>query len=390
MAKRMRILFLTSWYPNSEDDQIGNFVRQHALAVAKYCEVHVLASVQRDQNSLFEIDHKQIHENFSETIVYTKAPHTSVSAIDRFIKFRRYRQGLFEGYEKIEHRYGKPDITHLNVIYPAGLFALWLLKDHGIPFIITEHWTLFLDISPVDIKPWQLRLMRNVARQSLRICPVSESLEQAMKKHGLKGEYEVIPNSIDTNLFHFNPKHITDPNCIKFLHVSTLDETHKNFSGMIHAFRQLAETNNKFELTIVGEKLTPAQIKQIKNSGIEDKIQAKGVVPLSRVAELMQNHDAFVLFSNYETFSIVLAEALICGLPVITSNVDGVAQEVNDALGLVVPVKDIDKLTDALDHTIKNISNYNREEISQLFETKYSHEIVGEKFHDLYKTVLKK
>jgi glycosyltransferase involved in cell wall biosynthesis len=386
--KPLKILFLTSWYPNSEDDQIGNFVRQHALAVSKNCEVHVLTTVSRSQNEDHTIDHKVVNSQFTETIVYTKASSSSITALKKLDKFRKLKKGLSAGFQHIETNYGLPDVTHLNVIFPAGLFALQLHKEYQIPFIITEHWTLFLDNSPVKIKPWQLKIMRDVVRKSSKICPVSQKLGDAMKKKGLNGDYQVVPNSVNEELFYLSSTYKREPDITKFLHVSTLDETHKNFSGMIRSFQKLNQNNPNFELTIAGEKLNKQQEELVAESGIADKINLLGVITLNEVAELMRTHDAFVLFSNYETFSIVLAEALICGIPVITTQVDGVAQEVTNELGIVVSVKDEAKLIEALTNFSNKTITFDNAAISKQFETKYSHQQVGKEFLTIYQEIL--
>jgi len=38
----MKVLFLSAWYPNRNDVMSGLFVRKHAEAVSKYCDVEVL------------------------------------------------------------------------------------------------------------------------------------------------------------------------------------------------------------------------------------------------------------------------------------------------------------------------------------------------------------
>ena len=65
-------------------------------------------------------------------------------------------------------------------------------------------------------------------------------------------------------------------------------------------------------------------------------IQFTGMLPYEEVARLMRNSDAFVLFSLYENMPCVVLEALCCGLPVITSDVGGLKEVINQENGVLV------------------------------------------------------
>ena len=41
-ASRLKVLFITKWYPNRYDPQMGVYIRKHASAIAKFCDVAVL------------------------------------------------------------------------------------------------------------------------------------------------------------------------------------------------------------------------------------------------------------------------------------------------------------------------------------------------------------
>ena len=80
----------------------------------------------------------------------------------------------------------------------------------------------------------------------------------------------------------------------------------------------------------------------------EKQVRWTGELTPREVCHEMQQADCFVLFSNYETYAIVIVEALISGLPIISSPV-GIAPEVvtNDN-GILVPMGDEQALTQAM------------------------------------------
>ena len=60
-----------------------------------------------------------------------------------------------------------------------------------------------------------------------------------------------------------------------------------------------------------------------------------------------QKSDAFILFSSYETFSIVLAESWACGIPTITTSV-GIGNQLPSSLGFQVDINNPKSLANAM------------------------------------------
>jgi glycosyltransferase involved in cell wall biosynthesis len=51
---------------------------------------------------------------------------------------------------------------------------------------------------------------------------------------------------------------------------------------------------------------------------------------MKRWRQKCKKADAFILFSRHENFPCVVIEALCCGLPVVASNVGGIAEAVDE------------------------------------------------------------
>src|SRR5690554_3026083 len=71
-------------------------------------------------------------------------------------------------------------------------------------------------------------------------------------------------------------------------------------------------------------------------------------MPAECIGEAMRLADSFVLFSNYETFSVVLAEAWTTGIPAIYSQCGGLTEINNVDLGVQIEVGDESALLEAL------------------------------------------
>ena len=81
-----------------------------------------------------------------------------------------------------------------------------------------------------------------------------------MNDANYKVKYKIIPNVVDTDKFHIGELD-TNKNNFTFLHVSTLDDSIKNVSGIIDAFEKIKHKN--MVLKIIGDGPTDWIIKKV-------------------------------------------------------------------------------------------------------------------------------
>jgi glycosyltransferase involved in cell wall biosynthesis len=202
-----------------------------------------------------------------------------------------------------------------------------------------------------------------------------------MVNAGFKANFSIIPNVVNTNVFNFqNDKPATK--FFTFLHISTLDDSIKNVSGIIDAFEKLEQPN--LILKIVGDGPIDWILNRVKTLKSSNTIIVNKEMKHQDVATEMQLADVFVLFSNIENLPLVLIESISCGTPFISSNVGGVAELHNNELGVLVEAGNVEELTIEMNNIIKNLNKYNPQKIRQFAIDQYSDEVVGKKFNDLY------
>ena len=103
--------------------------------------------------------------------------------------------------------------------------------------------------------------------------------------------------------------------------------TGKNVDLVIRLFEEVAADHPEMELWIAGDgDLRPALEAQARRSPYHERIKFHGF--LTDIASFYASVDLFVFLSAYESFGNVLAEALLTGLPVLTSDVP-VFQEIH-------------------------------------------------------------
>jgi glycosyltransferase involved in cell wall biosynthesis len=185
---------------------------------------------------------------------------------------------------------------------------------------------------------------------------------------------------VDSSLFFHTEKYDEK---FRFIHVSTL-APFKNVDGIIRSMALAYQKNNNIELMIVG-KINDKIYKLAENTGLLNKsIFFTGEVSYAEVARQMQQAKSLILFSRIENMPCVILEALCCGLPVIASDVGGISEVINDSNGILIQSEDETALQNVMLSMIDQYQNYDRKNIADIAKQKFSYEVIGKQFNELY------
>ncbi len=384
MNKKKHILFLCSWYPNKTDPTNGNFVEKHAQAAALFNQVSSLSvfSAYITEKTKTECNHEKGVYN---VIVYYKKVANNAPIISSVLKLKAYFSALNHGYKTIVKNQSKPDLVHVNVVYTIGLFALILKYLKKIPFVVTEHWTAFLP-NGYAVSPLTKLISKIIFNQAAMVIPVSKDLKNALIKLGVKTNFKVISNVVDAT--KFKVKKINTNTIKQILHISTAKDDHKNISGILRAIKELSLLRTDFKLLVVSDGDLHEHINYAKKMGILNEfVFFENTKTTEEISELMQQSDFLLLFSNYENFPCVIAEALVTGLPVVSSNVNGIPEHVNSENGILVLPRDETGLLEALKNMLDNYKNFKPESLRAYGMEHFSYENIGKKFHAIYQNI---
>lgn len=378
------ILWLCSWYPNDYDKSAANFIQHQAIAVSKRVNLYVLyihPVFEKDAPYLSE--HIHTDRGFTEHIVYYRSPKIS-GLFSKYISIKRYLKEAQRCFQQYRSLYGSPDYVHVQVPVRAGLFAHQLFRKHRIPYVLTEHYGIynkevqdpFLERSFAYINQ-----VRKIIRDAKTVIAVSQSLADDMKREVADREYRIIHNVVDTRVFHYLPKPGRD--IIQFLHVSNMIPL-KNVMGIIDAFQVVNKLLPNTRLVIAG-RATDEVLEHAEKSGLKkEQLQFTGELPYENIAELMQESDAFVMFSNTESMSCVIAEALCCGLPVISTPTGVAGEIIDDSNGVLVEIRNTKQLADAMYRVATGLFTYDRKEISDRAMAMFNHDYIASQIVDCY------
>jgi glycosyltransferase involved in cell wall biosynthesis len=106
------------------------------------------------------------------------------------------------------------------------------------------------------------------------------------------------------------------------------------------------------------------------------------------IAEIMRASDVFVLFSNYENLPCVISEALMTGLPVISTHVGGIPEMLDDTNGILIKPGDEEALLKSLVMMITRYETYDKKAISERAQKIYSCAEVADQYLEVYEKIL--
>jgi glycosyltransferase involved in cell wall biosynthesis len=249
----------------------------------------------------------------------------------------------------------QPDIVHIAHTMRVGALAQ-ALKPLGIPYILTLT-DFFLSCPKVNLVPSRQPLCSGPEQGEAcgKLCPElkSDYIHQRLasaKKILLNARMLVAPSAFVAGLFmqefpglavkvvHHglsferlkrNQRTYANGDRIVFCYAGSFNP-HKGTHVIIEAFKRLNPSNAL--LKIYGSGPDESYVKSLTSMAATDgNIEFCGVFPESQTGEVLSNVDVVVVPSLcYENYPMTLHEALACNIPVIATNLGGMAEKIKD------------------------------------------------------------
>ena len=375
----MNVLHLLSWFPTPDDPTLGNFCVRMIDALPENCHSVILSVCDgKDMTKSFEV--KEIPgTHHTHVQIYIRPP--KINAIRKLKMLRMYQYGL----KYIKKHFFNPDLIHLHVTYPLGQVALLWKKLFGYKYVLTEHWTIYQPQNKDVLVGKLKRKIVKIANNAELIMPVSLDLQRCMEGHGVHNRFQVIYNLVNTDIFRLgstqteNKKHM--------LHISTLRDEAKNFSGILRVVERLHQQRDDFELHVIHDYDAPEFKAFVKDHHLEDCVFFHGKKTSAEVAQAYQKADFFVLFSNFENLPCVIVEAFASGVPVLSTSVGGIAEILSPERGILIPQGDEDALLQGMNQMLDHSSEYDRQAIRDYAIKTFAAQNIGQQIFEAYKKV---
>jgi len=179
-------------------------------------------------------------------------------------------------------------------------------------------------------------MQKRVARTLSHIITVSKSsMHDIGREFNIpKQRFKVIPNGIDTDLFHPIPEIKREKN--RIIVTSSAETPLKGLHYLLEAVAEIS-TTRKIKLVVVGTLRKNGDIeRRLTKLGIKESVTFTGRIENDAFVRNYAKAFLAIVPSVYEGFGFPAGEAMACGLPVI-STTGGALPEVVGNAGILVP-----------------------------------------------------
>ncbi|MCM4155366.1 glycosyltransferase [Gramella sp. AN32] len=314
-----------------------------------------------------------------------------------FIHFCRHNRlgGLQQVREEI--KLSTPDLLHGHGLWQLLVHQMAkIARKNKIPYIITprgmlEPWSLEQKTFKKKIA---LSLFQNKDLNNATCIHATATLEaENIRNLGYTNPIAVIPNGIDLTEFPKFEKFKTTEKKILFL--SRIHQK-KGIENLIEAWSQIPKiVKENWSINIVGngeEKYCEELQDLLIDKGLSEQIFIKGPMYGEDKLKEYQDADLFVLPTYSENFGIVIAEALACNTPIITTKGAPWEELETTQSGWWIDIG-VEPLREALEEALQTppetLSRMG-ENGRRLIEEKYSIEAVAKQMEELYTWILEK
>lgn len=290
----------------------------------------------------------------------------------------------------------RPDVVHINGCWqPQLAFFQWAAQSLQIPVVLSPHGML---------EPWIVKrhfLTRKwpaihlyqggLVKRADYLHATADAEKENLLRLGWNPRIAVIPNAVNIDDLplknNWSPKR-------RIVFMSRL-HVKKGIELLLEALSYLKPDLDSYEVIIAGEG-EPHYVETLKKAaisfGLSEVVKFVGGVYGAEKVSLLQSADFFVLPTYSENFGIVVAEALACGTPVITTHGTPWRELEENECGWYIPIG-----ANALEETLKkaiSTKEKDRERMGRngryLVESSFSSQSVALRFLQLYKDFLGK
>ena len=354
----LRVLSLSTEFPNPSEPGKGLFVRSRLMAMAARAQLLVVAPVAtldyaNPQRNLLATRH--IPRQRKDGLLRVLHPRWLYPPYGGWANALFLFARLLPTVARLQSR-GSLDLIDAHFAHPEGIAAALLGRVLCLPVLVTMRGCELRYRRQRSKRFW----MSWALRRADRVIAVSDGLRDLAIALGVDPRrIKTVPNGIDAGVFFRRDRAACrgrlgiDAGERVILSAGDLAEL-KGHHRVITALRALIDRGLRARLFIAGGvgrsgRFAETLRQQVTADRLAERVAFLGELTQDALAEFMTAADVFCLASSSEGWPNVVHEALACGTPVVATDVGSVRRMiVSSRYGTVVPIDDGETLADAL------------------------------------------
>jgi len=338
----MKILVISNNYPSLEYPTRGVFVYN---LIQEFCKLgHKVTVISPKSISITKAFQKKKSYGVENCMVHRPISFSASSIqLGSFNTSRVAELGQIAGIRRTIKKYNiEFDFVYSHFMV-NGIIAVHALNSYNKP--------IFVAIGESDLESTIKRYSEKYFEESIKrldgFIAVSNKLRKQLVGYGIsKSKIFMKPNAVDLTKFYKRDKEEMRkkyglPKNRKLVAFVGRFMTHKGPLRVLNAIK---------DLTNVGALFIGSGPQEPHGSSVVFKES----VPSYQIPELLSAADIFVLPTQREGSCNAIAEAIACGLPIVSSNIPEVVDQCNPSFSILVDPLDINALKTAIDSILSN------------------------------------
>ena len=385
----MKLLVASHLYPSPLSHTGGSFVQNQVRFLRAHCDIQVVVPTPWFPLPFFPrwSAHRQLpRREWVDGVEVLRPRYVTLPRRILFSRVWRSYLAAMEGSAEIG-----ADLVHAHCAYPDGYAAVEYGRRHRVPVVITVHGH---DIKVLpDANPRWKRLIARALDAASAVVAVSEDLASRVRDLGVStGKIHTIPNGVDCDLFEPDLDRTPGADGWHVVYVGRFDPA-KGIGILLEAFAGVLRKIPECRLTLVGgNEATGSEDRfrgQMEAFGLDHRVSWNREVEWDQVPVFLRRADLFVLPSYSEGLPLSLIESMACGLPIVATRCGGPEELVDDSVGRLVAVGDVEGLESAIIDVVCNYGEFDRSAIRSRAQQFYDYRNIARRLNELYTSVVR-
>ncbi len=302
----------------------------------------------------------------------------------------------------------KPDIVHTHSAKAGilGRLAAYNLKSQisnlKLAIVHGVHGLAFHEYQNSLINKFYIAVEKAIAKHTdAFICVADVMTEKSLAAGiGQPQQYTTAYSAIEEEQYlnpipqeqlnEFRRKYNIPQNAVVIVTIARLFHL-KGHEYIIKSAKELAKKFNNCIWLFVGDGILKKQLQsKIASYGLTDKFRFTGLLPVSQMPLVIQSSDILVHCSLREGLARVLPQAMLCGRPAISFDIDGAREVVNPQTGRLIEPENVQQLITACAELIAdgNLRNKLGSAARESVKEKFAPETMVSKIEQVYEKIL--